>query len=65
MALRKRNPLTFKKKLNILAVVDQNPKKKQIDVASELGLLASTVNAIVSQRKEIKLNALVFSTCRK
>ncbi|KAL1416333.1 hypothetical protein MTO96_028057 [Rhipicephalus appendiculatus] len=44
MASRKRKPLSIKEKLNILAVVDRNPKRKRIDIANELGLPASTVN---------------------
>ncbi|KAL1421042.1 hypothetical protein MTO96_023562 [Rhipicephalus appendiculatus] len=60
MASRKRKPLSIKEKLNILAVVDRNPKRKRIDIANELGLPASTVNTVVSKRKEIETNALVF-----
>ncbi|KAH7936716.1 hypothetical protein HPB49_003233 [Dermacentor silvarum] len=56
---------TLKENLNILAAVDHNPKKKQIDIASELGFPASTVNAIVSKCKEIEVNALVFGAGRK
>ncbi|KAK8781737.1 hypothetical protein V5799_016922 [Amblyomma americanum] len=65
MASRKRKPLSLKEKLNILAVVDANPKKKRIDIANDLGLPASTVNTIVSKRKEIEGNALVFGAGTK
>ncbi|KAK8766565.1 hypothetical protein V5799_006661 [Amblyomma americanum] len=65
MASRKRKPLSLKEKLNILAVVDANPKKKRIDMANDLGLPASTVNTIVSKRKEIEGNALVFGAGTK
>ncbi|KAH7979793.1 hypothetical protein HPB49_011088 [Dermacentor silvarum] len=40
MATRKRKPLSIKDKLNILAAVDRNPKRKRIDIANELGLPA-------------------------
>ncbi|KAK8785987.1 hypothetical protein V5799_007648 [Amblyomma americanum] len=65
MASRKRKPLSLKEKLNILAVVDANPKKKRMDIANDLGLPASTVNTIVSKRKEIEGNALVFDAGTK
>ncbi|KAL1421397.1 hypothetical protein MTO96_000475 [Rhipicephalus appendiculatus] len=65
MASRKRKPLSIKEKLNILAVVDRNPKRKRIDIANELGLPASTVNIVVSKRKEIETNALVFGGATK
>ncbi|KAL1445234.1 hypothetical protein MTO96_045136 [Rhipicephalus appendiculatus] len=65
MASRKRKPLSIKQKLNILAVVDRNPKRKRIDIANELGLPASTVNTVVSKRKEIETNALVFGGATK
>ncbi|KAH7959749.1 hypothetical protein HPB49_013538 [Dermacentor silvarum] len=65
MASRKCKPLSIKDKLNILAAVDRNPKRKQIDIANKLGLPASTVNTVVSKRKEIKTNAMVFSGATK
>ncbi|KAH7975727.1 hypothetical protein HPB52_004647 [Rhipicephalus sanguineus] len=65
MASRKRKPLSIKEKLNILAVVDGNPKRKRVDIANELGLPASTVNTVVSKRKEIETNALVFGGATK
>ncbi|KAL1484703.1 hypothetical protein MTO96_032422 [Rhipicephalus appendiculatus] len=65
MASRKRKPLSIKEKLNILAVVDRNPKRKRIDRVNELGVLASTVNTVVSKRKEIETNTLVFSGATK
>ncbi|KAH7978870.1 hypothetical protein HPB49_007190 [Dermacentor silvarum] len=65
MASRKRKPLSIKDKLNILAAADRNPKRKRIDIANELGLPASTVNTVVSKRKEIETNAMVFSGAAK
>ncbi|KAG0426595.1 hypothetical protein HPB47_026299 [Ixodes persulcatus] len=65
MASRKRKPLSLKEKLNILAAVDRDPKRKRIDIARDLGLPASTVNTVVSKRKDIESNALVFSSATK
>lgn len=65
MALRKRKLLTLKEKLNALVVIDQNPKRKLIDITSELGLLVLNANMIVSKRKEIEVNTLVFSAGTK
>ncbi|XP_037576660.1 major centromere autoantigen B [Dermacentor silvarum] len=65
MASRKRKPLSIKDKLNILAAVDRNPKRKRIDIANELGLPAATVNTVVSKRKGIETNAMAFSGATK
>ncbi|KAG0432026.1 hypothetical protein HPB47_021215 [Ixodes persulcatus] len=65
MASRKHKPLSLKEKLNILAAVDQDPKRKRIDIARDLGLPASTVNTVVSKRKDIESNALVFGSATK
>ncbi|KAM7283587.1 tigger transposable element-derived protein 6-like [Ixodes scapularis] len=65
MASRKRKPLTLREKLNILALVDRDPKRKRIDIAKDLGLPASTVNTVVSKRKQIEENALVFGAATK
>ncbi|EEC14122.1 centromere protein B, putative [Ixodes scapularis] len=64
MASRKRKPLNLREKLNILALVDRDPKRK-IDIAKDLGLPASTVNTVVSKRKQIEENALVFGAATK
>ncbi|KAH6921440.1 hypothetical protein HPB50_000588 [Hyalomma asiaticum] len=65
MVSRKRKPLLIKEKANSLAVVDRTPKRKQIDIANKLGLPASTVNTVVSKRKETETNAMVFSGATK
>lgn len=65
MAWKKRKPLSIKEKLNILAVVDNNSKRKRIDIANKLGLLTSTVNTGVSKWKEIETDTLVFSGATK
>lgn len=60
MASRKRKPLSSKEKLNILVVVGRDPKQKTIDIAKDLRLPASTVKAVMSKRKNVEGNALVF-----
>ncbi|KAG0432820.1 hypothetical protein HPB47_020496 [Ixodes persulcatus] len=65
MASRKRKPLTLRERLSILAVVDRDPKRKRIDIAKGLRLPASTVNTVVSKRKQIEENALVFGAATK
>lgn len=52
--------MSSKEKLNILVVVGRDPKRKTIDIAKDLRLPASTVNAVMSKRKNVEGNALVF-----
>lgn len=58
---RKRKALSFKEKLDILRKVDDDPKRKRIDVAKELGLAPSTLSTVVGQRDEIMRNVQRFS----
>lgn len=64
-APRKRKALSLGEKLDILAAVDSNPKRKQCDVAKELGLPASTVNSVLAKRWNVKANVHVFGRERK
>ncbi|KAL1427740.1 hypothetical protein MTO96_017133 [Rhipicephalus appendiculatus] len=61
----KRKALSFKEKLDILKKVDEDPKRKRIDVAKELGLASSTLSTIVGQRDEIMRNMQRFSAAAK
>ncbi|KAK8766588.1 hypothetical protein V5799_006630 [Amblyomma americanum] len=57
---RKRKALSFKEKLDVLKKVDENPKKKRVDLAKELGLAPSTLCTIVGQRDVILKNVQHF-----
>lgn len=52
---------SFKKKLEILRKVDQDPKTKRADIAKELGLAPSTPCTIVGQRELATKDAQRFS----
>lgn len=65
MASRKLKPLSLKEKLNILVIVDKDPKRKQIETISEQGLPASVVNTIWSKHKDIAANTVVFGARTK
>lgn len=58
---RKQKALTLKEKLDILSKVDENPRKKRVDLARELGLPVSTLNTIVGKQEEIQKKIQVFS----
>lgn len=60
MASRKRKALSLQEKLDIIRVVKENPTRKRVDIAKELGLTPSTLNSIVAKRGEIEENARVF-----
>lgn len=60
MASRKRKALSLQEKLDIIRVVKENPTRKRVDIAKELGLTPSTLNSIVATRGEIEENARVF-----
>lgn len=51
---RKHKALTLKEKLDILSKVDENPRKKRVDLARELGLPVSTLNTIVGKQEVIQ-----------
>ncbi|KAH7961597.1 hypothetical protein HPB52_010715 [Rhipicephalus sanguineus] len=56
---RKRKALSFKEKIDILKV-DENPKKKRVDLAKEFGIASSTLCTIVGQRDAVLKNAQHF-----
>ncbi|KAH7943183.1 hypothetical protein HPB52_006228 [Rhipicephalus sanguineus] len=58
---RKRKALSFKEKLDILKKVDEDPRRKRIDIVKELGLAPSTLSTILGQRHEITRNVQRFS----
>ncbi|KAH9359749.1 hypothetical protein HPB48_001678 [Haemaphysalis longicornis] len=60
MASRKRKALSLQEKLDIIRVVKENPTRKRVDIAKELGMTPSTLNSIVAKRGEIEENARVF-----
>ncbi|KAH8023852.1 hypothetical protein HPB51_018833 [Rhipicephalus microplus] len=60
MTSRKRKSLSLQKKLNILRVVKENPTRKKVCIAKELGLTPSTLNSIVAKWIELKENARTF-----
>lgn len=62
---RKRKALSFKDKLEILKKVDEEPKKRRIDMAKELGLPLSTLSTIVGQRDQIMQNVQRFGVNSK
>ncbi|XP_049522088.1 tigger transposable element-derived protein 6-like isoform X1 [Dermacentor silvarum] len=57
---RKRKALSFKEKIEILKKVDENPKKKRVELAKELGIAPSTLCTIVGQRDVVMKNAQHF-----
>lgn len=60
MTSRKRKSLSLQEKLNILRAVKENPTRKKVCIAKELGLTPSTLNSIVAKRIEIEENARTF-----
>lgn len=61
----KRKPLSSKEKFKILAVVDPDLKQKRSGIDKDLGLPASTVNTVVSKRKDEEGNSLIFGAATK
>lgn len=57
---RNQKALTLKEKLDILSKVDENPRKKCVDLAPKLGLPVSTLKTIIGKREEIQKNFQVF-----
>ncbi|XP_050038275.1 major centromere autoantigen B-like [Dermacentor andersoni] len=57
---RKRKALSFKEKIDILKKVDDNPKKKRVELAKELGIAPTTLCTIVGQRDIVTKNAQHF-----
>ncbi|KAH8022332.1 hypothetical protein HPB51_023385 [Rhipicephalus microplus] len=60
MTSRKRTSLSLQEKLNILRVVKENPTRKKVCIAKELGLTPCNLNSIVAKRIEIEENARTF-----
>lgn len=58
---RKCKPLTLKEKLDIICKVEEDSKKKHVDLARELDLPVSTLNTIVGKREEIRKKLQVFA----
>ncbi|KAH8029604.1 hypothetical protein HPB51_001886 [Rhipicephalus microplus] len=61
---RKRKALSFKEKLDILRKIDEDPKRKRMELAKDLDLATSTLR-IVGQRHTIMKNVLSFSVNAK
>ncbi|XP_050037923.1 tigger transposable element-derived protein 6-like [Dermacentor andersoni] len=57
---RKWKALSFKEKIEILKKVDDNPKKKRVKLAKELGIARSTLCTTVGQRDVVMKNAQHF-----
>lgn len=45
---RKQKALSFKDKIEILKKVDEDPKKKRVDLARELGIATSMLSSTVT-----------------
>lgn len=61
MGSRKRKAFSLQEKLNILRAVEENPTRKRVCLAKELGLTPSTLNTIVARRSKIEENARNFA----
>ncbi|KAH7933283.1 hypothetical protein HPB49_011169 [Dermacentor silvarum] len=51
---RKREGLSFKEKIEILKKVDENPKKKRVYLAKELGIASSTLHHCWAARRRVE-----------